>query len=163
MRTKQKNQQENYHGIENDVSWLLLIWVLTSSLMEVPSGSMSSSRSESSSFSSTILMLVWKLSSNQPPTFKSEMVIFSDFLTVQTNWHRTVSRCQYNMILHDEAHLAKCSSDLKQNGTKEMKPFFGTVIHTLSHGVHSFVASVSLKKLNRSFWLAGREFQPARR
>ena len=59
------------------------------------------------------------------------------------------------MILHDEAHLAKCSSDLKQNGTQEKKPFFGTVIHTLSHGVHSFVASVSLNKIEQKL-LIGR-------
>ena len=43
------------------------------------------------------------------------------------------------------AHLAKRLSDLKQNGTQEKIPFFGTVFHTLSLGVLRFVASVSFK------------------
>ena len=42
-------------------------------------------------------------------------------------------------------HFAKCLSDLKQKGTQEKTPVPGTVFHTLSHGVLSFVASVSFK------------------
>ena len=45
----------------------------------------------------------------------------------------------------DMSHLAKCLSDLKQNGTQEKTPFSGIVFHTLSHGVLRFVASVSFK------------------
>ena len=43
------------------------------------------------------------------------------------------------------SHLAKCLSDLKQNGTQEKTPFSGIVFHTLSHGVLRFVGSVSFK------------------
>ena len=45
----------------------------------------------------------------------------------------------------ETSHLSKGLSDLKQNGTHEKKPFSGTVLHALSHGVIRFVASVSFK------------------
>ena len=48
-----------------------------------------------------------------------------------------------------QAHLAKRSSDLKQNGTQERTPFSGTVLHTLSHSV--------------LFLLVFKEFQPVTR
>ena len=37
------------------------------------------------------------------------------------------------------------TSDLKQNGTQEKTPFYGTVFHTLSHDLFHFVASGSFK------------------
>ena len=43
------------------------------------------------------------------------------------------------------SYLSKGSSDLKENGTKEKKPFSGPNLHFLSHGVIRFVAIVSLK------------------
>ena len=53
------------------------------------------------------------------------------------------------------SHLSKGLSDLKQNGTQEKKPFSGTVLHALSHGVICFVASVSFKnhQMDASDWL----------
>ena len=50
-----------------------------------------------------------------------------------------------SLDLQHSTHLAKNPSHLKQNGTQEKTPFSGTVFHTLSHGVLSFVASVSSK------------------
>ena len=49
------------------------------------------------------------------------------------------------MIFQSVTHLAKRSSNLKQNGTQEMTPFSGTVFHALLLGVLSFVVSVSFK------------------
>ena len=43
------------------------------------------------------------------------------------------------------AHLAKGSSDLKQNGTQEKAPISDTVFHTLPNDALCFVASVSFK------------------
>ena len=43
--------------------------------------------------------------------------------------------------------LAKCPSDLKQNGTQEKIPFSGIVFHTLSYGVLFVVASKLQKPL----------------
>ena len=45
-----------------------------------------------------------------------------------------------------------------------LTPFSGTVFHALSHGVIHFVQTVRFKNhLNRSFWLAVREFPPVRK
>ena len=43
------------------------------------------------------------------------------------------------------SHLSKHPSDLKRNGVQEKTPFFGTVFHTLLHGVIRLVAIVSSK------------------
>ena len=48
--------------------------------------------------------------------------------------------------VQNSPHLAKRTSDLKQNGTQEKTPFYGTVFRTLSHDVIHFVVSVSSKK-----------------
>ena len=52
-------------------------------------------------------------------------------------------------------HLSKGLSDLKQNGTREDKPFSGTVCHTFSQGVICYVANVILKtnETEASDWL----------
>ena len=42
-------------------------------------------------------------------------------------------------------HLAKWPNDVKQNGTQEKRPFFGTVFNTFSYGVLRFVTSGSFK------------------
>ena len=36
--------------------------------------------------------------------------------------------------LLSKAHLAKCPSDVQQNGTQEKTPFSSTVFNTFSHG-----------------------------
>ena len=46
------------------------------------------------------------------------------------------------MIFQSVTHLAKRSSNLKQNGTQEKTPFSGTFFQTLSCGVINLVASV---------------------
>ena len=61
--------------------------------------------------------------------------------------HSYFQLCLYDRGWDRRTHLAKCPSDLKQNGTQENTPFSATVFHTLSHGVLRFVASVSSKKL----------------
>ena len=60
------------------------------------------------------------------------------------------------------SHLAKRPSDLKQNSTQVKTPFSGTVLHTLTHGVLRFVASVSFKNhwIEASDWLSKNFRQP---
>ena len=67
-----------------------------------------------------------------------------------------------NCVTTGESHLAKRPSDLKQNGTQEKTPFSGRVFYALSHGVLSFVASVSFKNhwIEASDWLVKNFNQP---
>ena len=60
------------------------------------------------------------------------------------NYDRAIFiRCATLIRYRRVTHLAKRSSNLKQNGTQEKTPFSGTVFHT--HGVLHFVVSVSFK------------------
>ena len=69
-----------------------------------------------------------------------------------------------NELFGNGPHLSKRKSDLKQKCSQLLTPLSGTVFHALSHGGIHFAQSVGFEnQLNRSFWLAVREFPPVRK
>ena len=77
-------------------------------------------------------------------------------------FHSKIFSMKRSKIILTMPHLSKRISDLKQKCTQLLTPFSGMVFHALSHdGIH-FAWSVSFE-LNRSSWLAVREFPPVRK
>ena len=87
-------------------------------------------------FSKTVLHLTWW------PLFR-DCAFYRQDIDPKSTTLASIRCCNH---LTGTSHLSKHPSDLKRNGVQEKTPFFGTVFHTLLHGVIRFVASVSSKK-----------------